>query len=128
MLFFSWLIVVNLKQFDKNISVSLDTQLSCSSEKKTCWTCFRTKKCLFAFYILFGLTLTVLIVLAVGGMKRIHTLEDLLRVRENLIVNNPNRNDQNVTQLTYLLEQKNAAIENLNKSFNELQKLTSRIA
>ena len=131
---FSSLIIVTLTKFDNNINISLDssntnldTQLYSLSEKKTFWPCLLTKKCLLLLYILFGLTLAVLIFLTIGGMKRIHTLEDLLRDRQNLIVNKPNQNNQNVTQLTSLLEQTNAAIEKLNKTFNELQKQTSRI-
>ncbi len=110
-----------------NITINENTERT-SSPSKQCFTISSLKNKYFLFpFILFILTLGILIFIIIEGNNRINHVDNKLRMNQHFIIETLNQNNQTVKQLNNLLSEKNATIEQLNKTLIESKNERSRI-
>jgi uncharacterized protein HemX len=110
-----------------NITINEDAPRR-SSSRKQCF-CIRllTNKYFLVPFILFILTLGMLIAVMIERNNHINNLKNNLQINQTFIAETENRNNQTVQQCNNVFSENNATIEQLNKTFVEIKHERSRI-
>jgi hypothetical protein len=106
-----------------NITINENIQRRSSPEGRSL-----RNTCFSLLLIIFILTSGMLSIMLIKRNNRINHLKDNLRIKQNFIVETQNQNNQAVKQLNNLLSEKNATIEQLNKTLIEIKQERSRIS